>query len=89
MKLIKYQLIQEINIGAEDNPLVEQIFHTKEIRCSDSSFEVNFNIAQDEAYNGEVTVEDIPDEEAEPTQLDVIEAQVTYTAMMTNTLLEV
>ena len=26
---------------------------------------------------------------AEPTQLDIIEAQVTYTAMMTNTLLEV
>lgn len=25
----------------------------------------------------------------EPTQLDIIEAQVTYTAMMTNTLLEV
>lgn len=27
--------------------------------------------------------------EYEPTQLDIIEAQVTYTAMMTNTLLEV
>lgn len=27
--------------------------------------------------------------EAEPTQLDIIEAQVTYTAMMTDTLLEV
>ena len=28
-------------------------------------------------------------QDAMPTQLDVIEAQVTYTAMMTNTLLEV
>ena len=28
-------------------------------------------------------------ETAEPTQLDIIEAQVTYTAMMTDTLLEV
>ena len=27
--------------------------------------------------------------EKEPTQLDIIEAQVAYTAMMTNTLLEV
>lgn len=29
-----------------------------------------------------------PEAEAEPTQLDIIEAQVTYTAMMTDTLLE-
>ena len=28
-----------------------------------------------------------PEQEAEPTQLDIIEAQVTYTAMMTDTLL--
>ena len=30
-----------------------------------------------------------PDPEAQPSQLDLIEAQVTYTAMMTDTLLEV
>lgn len=30
-----------------------------------------------------------PEPEPEPTQLDIIEAQVTYTAMMTDTLLEV
>ena len=30
-----------------------------------------------------------PEAEPEPTQLDIIEAQVTYTAMMTDTLLEV
>lgn len=30
-----------------------------------------------------------PEPEPEPSQLDVIEAQVTYTAMMTDTLLEV
>lgn len=29
-----------------------------------------------------------PETEPEPTQLDIIEAQVTYTAMMTGTLLE-
>ena len=31
----------------------------------------------------------VPETEPEPTQLDIIEAQVTYTAMMTDTLLEV
>ena len=42
-------------------------------------------------YNGEYTVEDDgqPDLAETPTQLDMIEAQVTYTAMMTDTLLEV
>ena len=32
--------------------------------------------------------EPTPEPEAEPSQLDMIEAQVTYTAMMTDTLLE-
>lgn len=43
------------------------------------------------AYNGEYTIEDDgqPKLAEEPTQLDRIEAQMTYTAMMTDTLLEV
>lgn len=53
-------------------------------------------IAAKEAENGEYSVIDITEEEAtklgfmaleNPTQLDKIEAQVTYTAMMTDTLL--
>ena len=51
--------------------------------------EKNLEIAVKEAYNGEYTIEDDGIEEViEPTQLDIIEAQVTYTAMMTDTLLE-
>lgn len=51
-----------------------------------------------EEINGVMTVtkwtpgelpEPEPVSEPEPTQLDIIEAQVTYTAMMTDTLLEV
>ena len=47
-------------------------------------------IAKREAYNGEYTIEDDgqPEPEPEPTQLDRVEAQATYTAMMTDTLLE-
>lgn len=53
--------------------------------------EDNLEIAKKEAYNGEYFIDDdgevaVP---VEPTQLDIIEAQVTYTAMMTGTLLEV
>lgn len=47
-------------------------------------------IAAREADNGEYSVEDDGIEEiVEPTQLDRVEAQVAYTAMMTDTLLEV
>lgn len=52
--------------------------------------EANEEIAKQEAYNGEYTIEDDgqPDPSETPTQLDIIEAQVTYTAMITDTLLE-
>ena len=48
----------------------------------------NIKIAKEQSYNGEYAIEDIPDAQHEPTQLDRIEAQTTYTAMMTDTLLE-
>ena len=50
----------------------------------------NIEIAKREAYNGEYTIEDDgqPEPEPEPTQLDRVEAQAVYTAMMTDTLLE-
>lgn len=44
-------------------------------------------IAKTEAYNGEYTVEDNGEPEPAPTQIDRIEAQVAYTALMTDTLM--
>ena len=53
--------------------------------------EANEAIAKAEADDGAYDIEDDGEPEAEetPTQLDVLEAQVIYTAMMTDTLLEV
>ena len=51
-------------------------------------FEANLAVAQREAHNGEITVEEVEAPITEPTQLDQIEAQVTYTALMTDTLLD-
>lgn len=53
--------------------------------------EANEAIAAREADNGEFTIVDDgqPEPIVVPTQLDIIEAQVAYTAMMTDTLLEV
>lgn len=64
-------------------------FHGNEVELDWN--EANEEIAKLEADNDEYTIEDdgqiVP--EVEPTQLDRIEAQVTYTAMVTDTLLEV
>ena len=77
MKIIKYQLMTEVNYGTEDEPNIVQTFADCEIECSDDTFEANYAIAQSEAYNGEVTVEEVPDPEvpaAEPTVWDELDA---------------
>lgn len=53
--------------------------------------EAHLEIAKKEAFNGDFIIEDDgePDEVEPVSQLDIIEAQVAYTAMMTDTLLEV
>ncbi len=87
MKVIKYKLLgytTVYNIELEKEERVE-CFATVERPYS----EANVEIAQSEAYNGEYTIEDDGKPYEEPSQLDVIEAQVTYTAIMTDTLLEV
>ena len=90
-KIIKYDFLScEINHGTEEEPDIEQIICPAEIKCAtEAEFEANLIVAQNEAY-GDISVEgEFEEESTEPTQLDIIEAQVTYTAMMTDTLLEV
>jgi hypothetical protein len=67
MKRITYQLMTEVNHGTEEHPNMVQTFTSAVIECGEAVFEANFSIAQKEAYNGEVTVEDIEDPETEPT----------------------
>lgn len=62
MKILKYKLLScEINRGTEEEPNMEQVFLDKAIECSEAAFESNLAIAKAEAYNGEVTVEDVGD----------------------------
>lgn len=52
----------------------------------------NDDISDYKYIDGEYVYESLPmpeEPEEKPSQLDIIEAQVTYTAMMTDTLLEV
>lgn len=83
MKLIKYQLMTEINHGTEEHPDIVETYNAVEIRCNDSNFDANYAIAQTEAYNGEVDVEDIPmtDEEARA-QRDKLLAETDWTQVL-------
>lgn len=57
MKQIKYKFLSyEINHGTEEIPVMEQIFLNKSMVWN----ETNEEIAKREAYNGEYTIEDVP-----------------------------
>lgn len=84
MKIIKYQLCTEVNHGTEDKPDIQQVLSSVALGWSEG----NETIAKAEAYKGEYTVEDDGEPEPAPTQIDRIEAQVAYTALMTDTLME-
>ncbi len=58
MKIIKYQLCTEVNHGTEDKPKIEQVFSAVTLGWN----EANEKIAKVEAYNGEYTVEEEPDD---------------------------
>ena len=88
MKKIKYQfLLWERNDGTEEIPDIKQHFITKDLAYCDEALAA----AEIEAWNGEYEIYDDGqlDPSVQPTQLDRIEAQIAYTAMMTDTLLEV
>ena len=84
MKIIKYNLCTRVNLGTEEEPIFEEILSPVEMGWN----EANEELAKREAYNGEYIIEDDgqPDPIETPTQLDRIESQVTYTAIMTGTL---
>lgn len=84
MKVIKYQLCTEVNHGTEEEPNIEQVFSAVTLGWSEG----NEAIAKAEAYNGEYTIEDDGEPDPPPTQMDRLEAQATYTALMTDTLIE-
>lgn len=82
MKRIKFNLLQNEDAVKSDGAEPSFVLNSKPYS------EANEEIAKAEAYNGECTIEDDGEPELAPTQLDRIEAQTTYTAMMTDTLLE-
>lgn len=58
MKVLKYRLITEVNYGTEEHPDIQQIFSDVTMGWN----KANEEIAKREAYNGEYTIEDVPDD---------------------------
>ena len=84
MKVIKYQTLNRYNAGTDDAPDWQEGLGV----CIMGYNEANMKLAQQEALNGVYTIEEA-DTAAEPSRMDAVEAQAAYTAMMTDTLLEV
>lgn len=85
-KIIKYKFLScEINHGTEENPDIEQVESSAKIICNTQAiFDANYHIAEMEAIEGSIEVTgEFDDITLEPTQLDRVEAQVAYLAMMT------
>ena len=72
MKVLKYKIATEIYDANSDS--TNLFFDQKERYSDDANYEKNLSLAHSEAYNGEVTVEDIPDIETKPTTDDVLNA---------------
>ena len=84
MKIIKYNLVTRVNLGSDENPQWEEVLNEVSMPWN----EANETIAKAEAHGGRYTVTDDGTPAPAPDRLDQIDAQVTYTAMMTGTLMD-
>ena len=57
-KVIKYNICNRVNVGTEDEPVIEEILSPVEMGWN----EANEKIAKREAHNGEYTIEEVEDE---------------------------
>lgn len=71
MKVLKYRLMTEVKHGTEEQPDIACAFSDVSLICTDENYEANLSFAKAEAYNGEVSVENIfkTVEEAKPAKI--------------------
>jgi hypothetical protein len=83
MEILKYNLCTIINHGTEEEPKIEEILSPVTMTWN----EANEEIAKAEAYNGEYEIiDDGVEETPTPTQLDILDARLTYVEMMSGIL---
>ena len=82
MKFIYYKIMQETNIGTEEEPNIRKELRDASLGpMSDVAFDANYAMAVAEAY-GKVTVKEVEDE-TKPTEVEQLRADVDYIAIMT------
>lgn len=86
---MKRLIFSTVSVETKEDGTQYEVSFNRIVECSDNEFDNAYARIKETAHNGEITVEDIPDEDTPPSQLDRVEAQATYTAMITDTLLEV
>lgn len=72
MKVLRYEIADEINIGTKEKPNFVQNKHEVIVPWS----KLYEEIARKEAYNGEITIEDDGQPEHEPTEGEKLRADV-------------
>ena len=71
MKLLKYEIATDYEIGTEEHPETKREIYQVSVACRDDEFEELYAKVKACSYNGEVIVEEIPDPEPEPASGDV------------------
>lgn len=80
METVTETVKETVVTGYEDKEEITQIFSDVEIKCTTANFDANYAIAEKEAYNGEITVEDDgePDPAPTPTPVNWEDLDVAY-----------
>ena len=79
MKVIKYQIMEIVDAGSENE---RQVFIPKHRYSDEENLERNIAVAISEAYNGEYTIEDDGQPEPEPTEQEQLRADVDFLLAM-------
>lgn len=69
--LLNYKMRFERNDGTEEEPNIVEYFQNASVFATNADYDKQMDFAKAEAYNGEVIVEEIADQEPEPAGDDV------------------
>lgn len=83
LKIIKYSVQIEYNIGTEEEPVIEKRIVQREVIATDENLDVQTDYAKAESYDGVITIEDDSQPEPEPTELEQLRADLDFLSVMT------
>lgn len=83
LKVIKYSVQIEYNIGTEEEPAIEKRIVQREVIATDDNLETQVAHAKAEAIDGEIAIVDDGQPEPEPTELEQLRADIDFLSVMT------